>query len=121
MLPQKESAITEHMNSLIQKFVDKGLLEFSYVHHLLWEYTQELVRAAAAAAAPAAAAAAAAGVEGREGKKTRMDDLVRPRPALRFPPEPCYDHATPTSLPPLSLSVPLAAGRWAKWRSLARS
>jgi len=99
MLPQKESAITEHMNSLIQKFVDKGLLEFSYVHHLLWEYTQELVRAAAAAAA--AAAAPAAGAEGREGKKTRMDDLVRPRPALRFPPEPCYY----PSLPPLSLSL----------------
>lgn len=31
----------DHMRDLVQKFVQKGLLEFVYVHHLLWEYTQE--------------------------------------------------------------------------------
>lgn len=30
------------MRDLIQKFVDKGLLEFVYVHHFLWEYIQEI-------------------------------------------------------------------------------
>lgn len=32
----------DHMRDLIQKFVQKQLLEFTYVHHLLYEYTQEL-------------------------------------------------------------------------------
>ena len=31
----------DHMRDLVQKFVQKGLLEFVYVHHMLWEYTQE--------------------------------------------------------------------------------
>jgi hypothetical protein len=31
----------DHMRDLVQKFVQKGLLEFAYVHNLLWEYTQE--------------------------------------------------------------------------------
>lgn len=39
--PTKQSAIMDHMRDLVQKFVQKGLLEFVYVHHLLWEYTQE--------------------------------------------------------------------------------
>ena len=40
-LPNKQSAIMDHMRDLVQKFVQKGLLEFAYVHNLLWEYTQE--------------------------------------------------------------------------------
>lgn len=40
-LPAKRSAILDHMRDLVQKFVQKGLLEFAYVHNLLWEYTQE--------------------------------------------------------------------------------
>ena len=31
----------DHMRDLIQKFVDKGLLEFTYSHNLIWEYTQQ--------------------------------------------------------------------------------
>jgi hypothetical protein len=31
----------DHMRDLIQKFVDKGLLEFTYAHHLAWEYAQQ--------------------------------------------------------------------------------
>ncbi len=35
----KEHSIMDHMRDLAQKFVDKGLLSFQYVHTLLWEYT----------------------------------------------------------------------------------
>jgi pumilio family protein 6 len=38
----RESSILDHMSDLIQKFINKGLLEFEYVHHLLWEYIQEV-------------------------------------------------------------------------------
>ena len=31
------------MTDLIQKLINKGLLEFVYVHQLLWEYVQELI------------------------------------------------------------------------------
>lgn len=41
--PTKHDSIIDHMRDLIQKFVDKGLLEFTYVHHLLWEYTKEVL------------------------------------------------------------------------------
>ena len=112
MLPNKESAITDHMRDLIQKFVDKGLLEFTYVHHMLWEYTQELVRAAAATAAAAASAAAApaggaGGGEGGAGKKTRMDDLVR---------LPGNAPATPASAH-IQARQPPSPRRSAKWSS----
>jgi pumilio homology domain family member 6 len=36
----KKEAILDHVRDLVQKFVDKGLLEFKYVHDLLWEYTK---------------------------------------------------------------------------------
>lgn len=36
----KKDAILDHFRDLIQKFIDKGLLEFRYVHDLIWEYTQ---------------------------------------------------------------------------------
>ncbi len=51
--PSKEGSILDHMRDLIVKFVNKGLLQFAYVHSLLWEYTQEV-----------------------EGISARMDDLV---------------------------------------------
>lgn len=40
--PSKKSAILDHMRDLVQKFVDKGLLEFSYAHQLIWEYAEEI-------------------------------------------------------------------------------
>jgi len=49
----KRSAIIDHMRDLVHRFVDKGLLEFTYVHELLWEYVREV-----------------------SGEKMRMDDLV---------------------------------------------
>lgn len=51
------------MRDLIQKFVDKGLMEFSFVHNLLWEYTQEIIKEVVDVTAAA-------------GKKSRIDDLV---------------------------------------------
>ena len=50
------------MRDLIQKFVDKGLMEFSFVHNLLWEYTQQIVKEVDVTAVV--------------GKKNRIDDLV---------------------------------------------
>ncbi|CAM9315175.1 unnamed protein product, partial [Ectocarpus fasciculatus] len=41
-LPNKKSSILDHMRDLVQKFVDKGLLEFSYAHQLIWEYAEEI-------------------------------------------------------------------------------
>ena len=41
-LPSKKSAILDHMRDLVQKFVDKSLLEFSYTHQLIWEYAEEV-------------------------------------------------------------------------------
>eukprot|EP00605_Chrysophyceae_sp_TOSAG23-4_P000768 GSChrysophyteH1.ASY1.ANO1.857.1 assembled CDS len=38
--PAKKEAILDHLRDLVQKFVDKGLLEFRYVHDLIWEYVQ---------------------------------------------------------------------------------
>jgi pumilio family protein 6 len=38
------SSLIDHMRDLVQKFVDKGLMEFSYVHNLLWEYSQQIVK-----------------------------------------------------------------------------
>lgn len=62
-LPAKASCLIDHMRDLIQKFVDKGLMEFSFVHNLLWEYTQEIVKEVVDVTAAA-------------GKKSRIDDLV---------------------------------------------
>ena len=41
VLTVKESPILDHMRDLVQKFVDKGLLIFAYVHSLIWEYVQQ--------------------------------------------------------------------------------
>jgi hypothetical protein len=38
----KRAMILDHMRDLVQKFVDKGLLEFKYVHELIWEYCRAL-------------------------------------------------------------------------------
>ena len=62
MLPGKESSLVDHMRDLTQKFVDKGLMEFSFVHNLLWEYTQQIVKDV--------------DVTAIAGKKSRIDDLV---------------------------------------------
>lgn len=40
--PLKKSAVLDHMRDLVQKFVDKGLLEFAYAHQLIWEYAEEI-------------------------------------------------------------------------------
>jgi hypothetical protein len=40
--PLKFNAILDHMRDLTQKFVDKGLLEFSFTHQLIWEYAVEM-------------------------------------------------------------------------------
>jgi hypothetical protein len=45
-LPGKESAIMDHTRDLVQKLVNKSLLEFTYVHNLIWEYTKEAVSSA---------------------------------------------------------------------------
>jgi len=42
-LPEKETSILDHMRDLVQKFLDKGLLDFAYVHTFLWEYIKEIV------------------------------------------------------------------------------
>jgi len=44
--PSKVAAILDHMRDLIQRFVDKGLLAFSFVHNLIWEYAKEICTAA---------------------------------------------------------------------------
>ena len=41
-LPSKEIPILDHMKDLVARFVEKGLLQFSYVHQILYEYCQEL-------------------------------------------------------------------------------
>ena len=43
-LPTKVSPLLDHMRDLTQKLIDKGLLEFTYVHQLLYEYVIELER-----------------------------------------------------------------------------
>lgn len=42
-VPNKREAILDHMRDLIiQKFVTKSLLEFTYTHHMIWEYIQQI-------------------------------------------------------------------------------
>lgn len=42
-VPTKRESVLDHMRDLIiQKFVTKTLLEFTYTHHLLWEYVQQI-------------------------------------------------------------------------------
>lgn len=41
VLPAKKDSLLDHMRDLCQRFVDKSLLEFSYVHQLIWEYISE--------------------------------------------------------------------------------
>lgn len=43
-LENKEVSIMDHMRDLVQKFCDKGLLSFTYVHTLLCEYAVEAAR-----------------------------------------------------------------------------
>jgi len=42
LAPTKRSMVLDHMRDLVQKFVDKGLLEFKYVHELVWEYCKAI-------------------------------------------------------------------------------
>mgnify|MGYP005993380535 CR=1 FL=1 len=41
-VPGKRPMVLDHMRDLVQKFVDKGLLEFRYVHELVWEYCKAI-------------------------------------------------------------------------------
>ena len=41
-LPNKVSNVLDHMRDIIQKLIEKGLLEFAYVHDLLFEYVEAL-------------------------------------------------------------------------------
>lgn len=41
-IPSKAGPLMDHMRDLVQKLIDKSLLEFSYVHQLLYEYIWEL-------------------------------------------------------------------------------
>jgi len=50
----KTSALLDHMRDLVQRFVDKGLLAFTYVHNLIWEYVQEISNTGDSAATNAA-------------------------------------------------------------------
>lgn len=66
-LPTKREAILDRMRDLIlQKFVTKSLLEFTYTHHLLWEYIQEIAHLADGSAA----------TSNMEKDKHRMEELV---------------------------------------------
>jgi pumilio family protein 6 len=70
-LPSKENAIMDHMRDLVQKMTDKGLLTFSYVHTLVWEYAKEVWRVVTTTEKYIP----------KEGDKegagrTRMDDLI---------------------------------------------
>jgi hypothetical protein len=56
--PAKRDSILDHMRDLTQKLIEKGLLEFTYVHHLLWEYIQEV-----------------------KMQPARMDELIKVRPS----------------------------------------
>ena len=62
----------DHMRDLIQKLVDKGLLEFTYAHHLVWEYAQQCLVIFAEARTPASAAAA----DPKANPQRRLNDLV---------------------------------------------
>eukprot|EP01041_Mallomonas_annulata_P002566 gene2567-5009_t len=42
-MPSKRSSILDHMRDIVQRFVQKGLLDFRYVHQVLWEYTKEII------------------------------------------------------------------------------
>ena len=50
---EKRSSVLDHMRDLVSNFVEKGLLEFTYVHEIMWEYVKEAA-----------------------GDKARMSDLV---------------------------------------------
>ena len=38
-----ETAIMDHMRDIIQRFIQKQLFDFKYVHQLIFEYTNEAV------------------------------------------------------------------------------
>ena len=59
----KRAMILDHMRDLVQKFVDKGLLEFKYVHELVWEYCRAI------------SGGQLAGGEASVGDAKRMEDL----------------------------------------------
>jgi pumilio homology domain family member 6 len=71
-LPNKRQSVLDHMRDLIQKLAQKQLLEFTYVHHLLYEYSQELQLLLDQATS------SSAGHDEGELKKVqqRVDDLV---------------------------------------------
>lgn len=70
----KEGPILDHMEGLLQRFVDKGLLEFRYVHDLAWEYCQALV-AIIRDTSTSSSGAADAG-ERRKRASKRLDELT---------------------------------------------
>ncbi len=43
-IKSKKELILDSVRDLIQRFVDKGLLEFRYVHDIIWEYMSQLIR-----------------------------------------------------------------------------
>lgn len=71
----KHQAIFDHMRDLVHRFCDKGLLEFTFAHELLWEYVAELAQAFALEAASSSGAVVVGGVGGSQNAK-RMEDMV---------------------------------------------
>jgi len=80
----KYFSVLEHMQEIVQRFVNKSLFEFSYVHQFVYEYLAEVMRLDASFQADqggsdlAAAAAAAAGREGTIHTRGKFDkDKIR--------------------------------------------
>ena len=69
----KVEPILDHMQGLVQKFIDKGLLEFRYVHDLIWEYTQALVAAVLQRGSSSSSSSSSSG--DKESSKKRLLDL----------------------------------------------
>jgi pumilio family protein 6 len=75
----KQGPILDHMQGLVQKFIDKGLLEFRYVHELIYEYCLALVDAVSAPVASRRANEASCGGDSAGDKKScekRLLDLA---------------------------------------------
>ena len=69
----KEGPILDHMEGLIQRFMDKGLLDFRYVHELVWEYCQALMAILADASGNGSGADAG---ERQKRASKRLDELT---------------------------------------------
>ncbi len=66
----------DHMRDLIQKFVQKQLLEFTYVHHLLYEYTQELQSSSGSGNSNGTAAVGSVTENDLKKNQQRIDELI---------------------------------------------